>query len=71
MKKNLWRLLIGIGTIPLLLPFILGCYHMWIESWTMGDWLILYSYIYWPTYVLGLALIVAGVVLWRRKKENM
>ena len=71
MKKHLWKVLIGIGILPLVLPFVLGWYHMLLESWTMGDWLILYSYIYWPTYVLGLALIVAGVVLWRRKKENM
>ena len=69
MKKNLWKILISIGIIPMILPFVLGVYHIWIESWTMGDWLILYSYIYWPSYVLGILLIVAGVVVWRRKKN--
>ena len=62
MKKNLWKILISIGIIPMILTFVLGVYQIWIESWTMGDWLILYSYIYWPTYVLGIVLIVAGVV---------
>jgi len=69
MKKYLWKILIGIGILPLILPFILGAYHMSIELWTMGDWLILYSYIYWPTYVLGLILIMAGVVVWQRRKN--
>lgn len=66
MKRQLWKLLIIVGVIPLVLPFILGIYHMWIESWTLGDWLILYSYIYWPTYVLGVLLIVTGVVIKKR-----
>lgn len=70
MKKHLWKILIGIGILPLVLSFILGVYHTMIESWKLGDWLILYSYIYWPTYVLGILLIVAGVVVWRRKRMN-
>lgn len=68
MKKHLWKILMVVGVIPLLLPFVLGIYRMSIESWTMGDWLVLYSYIYWPTYVLGLGLIAAGVILRSRKK---
>ena len=71
MKKHLWKLLIGIGAIPLILPFVLGVYRMSIEHWTIGDWLILYSYIYWPTYVIGLVFIAAGVVLWQRKKRGI
>ena len=67
MKKHLWKILIGIGIIPLVLPFILGVYHTMIESWTVLDWVILYSYLYWPTYVIGVVLIVVGIVL-RKKK---
>ena len=68
MKRNIWKLLIAVGVIPLGLPVILGCYHMWLESWTLGDWLIMYSYIYWPTYVLGLVLIAVGII--KLKKGN-
>ena len=50
-------------------PFEMGVYHTWIESWTLGDWIILYSFIYWPTYVLRILLIVAGIVL-RKKKQD-
>lgn len=70
MKKHLWKALIVIGIIPLMLPVLLGAYHMLIESWTMGDWLILYSYVYWPTYVIGLVLIAAGIVLRKRDKKK-
>ena len=67
MKKHLWKILSGIGILLLVLPFILGVYHTMIESWKLGDWLILYSYIYWPTYVLGIMLIVAGIVMKKKK----
>ena len=67
MKKHLWKLLIGIGILPLILPFVLGVYHTMIESWTVLEWVILYSYLYWPTYVLGILLIVAGIVMKKKK----
>ena len=67
MKKHLWKILIIVGVIPMVLPFILGVYHTMIEFWKLGDWLILYSYIYWPTYVLGILLIVAGIVMKKKK----
>lgn len=72
MKNQLWKILMAIGVIPLILPFVLGVYHTWIESWTLGDWLILYSFVYWPTYVLGVVFVAAGVVNKKRqeRKEN-
>ena len=68
MKKHLWKILIGIGILPLVLPFVLGVYHTMIESWKLLDWIILYSYLYWPTYVLGILLIVAGIVMKKKKQ---
>lgn len=67
MKKHLWKILIIVGVIPMVLPFILGVYHTMIESWKVLDWVILYSYLYWPTYVLGISLIVAGIVMKKKK----
>ena len=63
MKKNLiWNILLIIGIVPFLLPFVLGLYRMSIESWTMFDWLVLYSFIYWPTYLIGAVAIAVSVV---------
>ena len=61
MKRNLWKCVLAAGTIPFLIPFVLGVIRMQIESWTLGDWLILYSFVYWPTYLIGLVLILVAV----------
>ena len=70
-KKAVWAaaLLLGIGTLAA--PFLTGLYRMRIEYWTMLDWVIMYSYVYWPTYLLGLLLIVVStskLVKMRKKK---
>ena len=57
-----YKIILGIGICPFILPFILGFYRMSIESWTMIDWLVMYSFIYWPTYLIGVALIVFALV---------
>ena len=60
-KKLIWKLLLVIGICPFIIPFVLGFYRMSIESWTMGGWLVLYSFIYWPTYLIGFVLIVLSL----------
>lgn len=70
MKNQLWKILMAIGVIPLVLPFVLGVYHTWIESWKLGDWLILYCFIYWPTYVLGIVFMVTGIVIKKRQERK-
>ena len=70
LQKQIWKLLLGLGIFPMVLPFLLGLYHMWIESWTMADWLVLYSFLYWWTYPAGLVLIVLAFVLKKRAGGN-
>lgn len=60
-KKLIWKLLLIVGVIPFVIPFVLGIYRMSIESWNYGDWLILYSFVYWPTYLIGLVLIAISI----------
>jgi len=60
-KKIIWKLLLVMGIIPFIVPFVLGLYRMSIESWNYGDWLILYSLVYWPTYLIGLVLIAISI----------
>lgn len=61
MKKFIWKLLLIVGICPFIIPFVLGVYRMTIESWAMMDWLLMYSYIYWPTYVAGFVLIAVAL----------
>ena len=61
-NKKLWWGLLIIGIIPFAAPFIGFAYEMInSSSWTLVDWLILYSFIYWPTYIIGFILIAISV----------
>ena len=73
MKKLLWKLLFLAGIVPFVVPVILGIYRMSIEHWEYLDWLILYSYIYWPTYVAGIILIgisLAGIIHQKMQEKS-
>ena len=61
-KHHLWKLLFLIGVLPFIFPIVLGLYTMTIESWELFDWLVLYSFVYWPTYLAGLIVIVISLI---------
>lgn len=64
MKKRIIGIILVVsGAIPLILPPLLGLYRMQIEHWRLWDFLVLYSFIYWPTYLAGLLLLIAGIFL--------
>lgn len=71
MKKTKWKILLFVGTTPFLWAFFSGLYAaltgfsgLSLSSpqaygfAAFADWIILYSFVYWPTYVIGLILIV-------------
>ena len=61
-NKMIWQLLLIIGIIPFTAPFISFVYEILIfSSWTLIDWLVMYSFIYWPTYVVGMILIIVSI----------
>ena len=73
MKKSIIRnSLLILGIVPFILPFVIGLYRMTIESWELFDFIVLYSFIYWPTYVAGLLCIAAYVILYilKIRKNN-
>ena len=67
-KDGLWRGVFLTGLLPLLAPFALGIYHAHIESWRLMDWVVLYSFLYWPTYLIGLGLMLFAIVKLKRSK---
>lgn len=70
MKQGfIWKVLLVLGIFPFVLPLVLGAYRMSIESWTMIDWLVMYSFIYWPTYVVGIVLITVSLKKLLKQKE--
>ena len=62
MKKLLWKFLFLAGLVPFILPIVIGLYTMTIESWELFDWLVLYSFVYWPSYLAGLIVIVISLI---------
>ena len=66
-KDTISKYIILTGCLPFMIPVLAGIYKITIESWNMVDWLILYSYIFWPSYIMGLILILIGVLKIRKK----
>lgn len=65
MKKNwLWKSLFVVGLILLLLPVLLSFNRM--SSLSFLDWMIMYLYLYWPTYILGIVLMIVSSVQLRK-----
>ena len=66
-NKELWWVLLVLGMIPFAIPFLGFAYEMInSSSWTLVDWLFLYSFVHWPTYVIGLILILISVYKLRK-----
>ena len=68
-NKKLWRGLLILGIIPFAVPFLGFGYEMLNgSSWELFDYWILYSFLFWPTYIPGLALIVLAAYKLIKKK---
>ena len=66
-NKEFWWVLLIVGIVPFAAPFIGFVYEMInSSSWSLADWLVLYSFVYWPTYVVGLILIIISVCKLRK-----
>lgn len=66
-NKRLWWFLLAVGLIPFAAPFIGFAYEMLnSSSWSLVDWLVLYSFVYWPTYLVGFVLIAISVYKLRK-----
>ena len=63
MKFRKWLpvLLIILGTVPFLAALILGLPVFRVTYLTYGEFLILWSYLFWPTYIFGVLLMLTGV----------
>ena len=78
----IWKLMLAVGLLPFAAVLLSGIYAavtgfngMAITSPPLyglpafADWVVLYSFVYWPTYVIGIVLIAAAVLLrWKGKR---
>ena len=75
MNAFIWKFLLFLGTMPFLVPMFMGIHRAitglptgWIVStgciygWeAFSQFVLMYSYLLWPTYLVGLALIILGI----------
>ena len=66
-NKRFWWFLLAVGLHPFAAPFIGFAYEMLnSSSWSLVDWLVLYSFAYWQTYLVGFVLIATSVYKLRK-----
>ena len=69
--KLIWKILLLLGICPFLAPFASFLYKLInAESWSLPDWLIMYSFLYWPTYVAGVLLIAVSIYKLRKGEKR-
>ena len=80
MKQTKWKIMLFAGTLPFLWAIVQGLYAavngfsgLSITSapvygfQAFADYLILYSFVFWPTYLVGLILI--GWAVWKLRSK--
>ena len=71
MNKKIWWTLLVLGIVPFLIPFFGFGYEMLNSSqWSFFDYWVLYSFLYWPTYLVGLILIIISACKLRGRKAH-
>jgi ABC-type proline/glycine betaine transport system permease subunit len=73
-RKALWKFLSIIGASPFLIAVGYCLVNWWLNAgspilkMTFWDYLILYSFLYWPTYIIGIALILLSLRMINKKR---
>lgn len=79
MRKKLWIFFLILGTIPFIIPLVYGIYSFFAGfsffTTTKGfegmfDAIIVWSFVYWPTYIIGLILIIVSIIKLKKKKKK-
>lgn len=78
MKKRIWKVLLILGFIPFIIALILGifvavngfgglnfcCKYYGFQAFF--DYVLLFSFIYYPTYIVGILLIILSIIKLRK-----
>ena len=84
MKKNLpWKILFAIGTLPFFAVILSGFYKALTGFSGLAfksppsygltaffDWVVLFSYLFWPFYIIGGLLMVVSIAVMLTKKNH-
>jgi len=60
--NNYSKILFIIGLIPFIIPILLSIYTISVQNnFNFFEYIFLYSFVYWPTYILGILLIIISI----------
>ena len=76
-KQTKWKIMLGLGVLPLVAPVLLGIYEVVMDAGIgfpgaagpmekILEIIVLYSFLYWPTYLIGLGLILFAAAKLRK-----
>lgn len=71
-KENIYKLLFILGICPFVAPFFYYLILLFIHSsnsLTIAELLVMWSFVYWPTYLIGIALIVISIYKLKNKDK--
>ena len=63
-KKLMWKIVLFVGLCPFIAPFFYYFLQILVHerySWSLAEMLIVWSFLYWPTYLSGLVLTVVSI----------
>lgn len=84
-NKRIWIFLLILGVVPFAIPLISGIYDSingfsglcflecdyYYGRKALIDSIYLYSFIFWPTYIIGIILIVLSIIKLKSMKQNI
>jgi len=72
-KDTIWKILLAIGFVPFIAPFAAAVWNIYMihshPGWSVFDFVFIYSFLYWPTYIIGLAAIIFAAVKIKKGKS--
>jgi len=78
MKRKIWIFMLILGIIPFIIPLIYGIYSFifgvtFFFDTTSGfeglfNSILMWSFVYWPTYIIGAILIIISAIKIKRSK---
>ncbi len=74
MKKNiLWKIILIAGIAVFTLPVSTAVWNVFVigTRFTFFEWILLFSFVYWPLLLAGLVAVIFSAVMLRKNKNKL
>ena len=71
-KKWIWMIMLFLGSVPFLVALVFCFVSSLLDgggllTMSFADYLLAYSFLFWPTYIVGIILIIISVANLKKK----